>query len=123
MHNCITETILLDNIKVFIFIATSVFVIWASYQMRKLVGCAWAGNIGDGFPATSKETVNLRSRHASRYVRHVRAVMHGGIANPVGGENVSYIPGACATRNRTYLVRGPWAVRLPILPETRLFKI
>ena len=27
-----------------------------------------------------------------------------------GGENVSGIPGACATRNFTYLVRGPWAV-------------
>ena len=24
------------------------------------------------------------------------------------GENVSSIPGACATRNFTYLVRGPW---------------
>ena len=25
-----------------------------------------------------------------------------------GGENVPGIPGACATRNFTYLVRGPW---------------
>ena len=27
-----------------------------------------------------------------------------------GGENVPGIPGACATRNFTYLVRGPWVV-------------
>ena len=32
-------------------------------------------------PPTSKETANL-SRHASRHVRHPRAVMHAGIANP-----------------------------------------
>ena len=25
-----------------------------------------------------------------------------------GGENVPFIPGACATRNFAYLVRGPW---------------
>ena len=31
---------------------------------------------------TSKETACWRSRHASRHVRHARAVMHVGIANP-----------------------------------------
>ena len=33
-------------------------------------------------PPTSKETASLRFRHASRHVRHARAVMHVGIANP-----------------------------------------
>ena len=33
-------------------------------------------------PSTSKETACWRSRHASRHVRHARAVMHVGIANP-----------------------------------------
>ena len=33
-------------------------------------------------PPTSKETASQRSRHASRHVRHARAVMHVGIANP-----------------------------------------
>ena len=33
-------------------------------------------------PLTSKETVSKRSRHASRYVRYARAVMHVRIANP-----------------------------------------
>ena len=33
-------------------------------------------------PPTSRETGSYRSRHASRHVRHARAVMHAGIANP-----------------------------------------
>ena len=33
-------------------------------------------------PPTSKETASQRSRHAPRHVRHARAVMHVGIANP-----------------------------------------
>ena len=43
---------------------------------------------GPGMPGTfsptptSKGTASLRSRHASRHLRHARAVMHVGIANP-----------------------------------------
>ena len=72
-------------------------------------GCACAGNAGNVFPVTAGK----RSRHASRHVRHARAVMHAGIANllyplkSAAGENVPGIPGACATCNFTYLVRGP----------------
>ena len=33
-------------------------------------------------PLTSKDTTSNRSRHAPRHVRHARAVMHVGIANP-----------------------------------------
>ena len=71
----------------------------------QICGCACAGNV---FPVTAGK----RSRHASRHVRHARAVMHAGIANQrfplksAAGENVSSIPGACATCNFTYLVRG-----------------
>ena len=57
---------------------------------------------------TSKETISWWSLHASRHVRHARAVMHVGIANPRCGENVPGIPGACATRNFRYQARGPW---------------
>ena len=73
-------------------------------------GCACAGNAGNVFPATAGK----RSRHASRHVRHARAVMHAGIANlrfpskSAVGENVPGIPGACANSNFTYLVWGPW---------------
>ena len=72
-------------------------------------GCACAGNAGNVFPATAGK----QSRHASRHVRHARAVMHAGIANSrfplnsAAGENVPGIPGACATRKFTYLIRDP----------------
>ena len=56
---------------------------WSSYQIRKIAGCVCAGNVGNvSPPPTSKETAGSRSRHASRHVRHARAVMHVGIANP-----------------------------------------
>ena len=41
----------------------------------KIAGCACAGNAGNVFPATA----SYRSRHASRHVRHARAVMHDGL--------------------------------------------
>ena len=72
--------------------------------------CACAGNAWNVFPVTT----GARSRHASRHVRDARAVMHVGIANlrfplkSAAGENVPGIPGACATCNFTFLVRGPW---------------
>ena len=40
-------------------------------------GCTCAGNAGNVFPVTAGKW----SRHASRHVRHARAVMHAGIAN------------------------------------------
>ena len=72
---------------------------WASCQIREITCCACAGNAGNSFTATAGQ-------------RHARAVMHAGIANSSvsfeigGGENVPGIPGACATRYFTYLVRG-----------------
>ena len=80
----------------------------------QICGCACAGNAGNVFPVTAGK----RSRHASRHVRHARAVMHVGIANQrfplksAAGENVPGIPGACATCNYPYLVRGPWILTL-----------
>ena len=54
-----------------------------------------------------KEIASYRSRHASRHVRHARAVMHVGIAYP-------RLRGKCSRHSRrmrisnfTYLVRGP----------------
>ena len=42
-------------------------------------------------------------------VTHVPWCMPGSLPSGfVGGENVPGIPGACATRNSTCLVRGPW---------------
>ena len=50
-------------------------------------------------PPTSKETTG---------VEHVPWCMPRSLIRS-GGENVTGIPGACATRNFAYLVRGPWA--------------
>ena len=83
----------------------------------KNCGCACTGNAGNVFPAIAGK----RSRHTSRHVRYVRAVLHAGIANwwfplkSAAEENVPSFPGACTTCNFTYLIRGPWLL-LPKLP-------
>ena len=46
--------------------------------------------------------------HHGTCVTHVRWCMLGSLTRG-GGENVPDIPGACATRNWTYLARGPCA--------------
>ena len=48
---------------------------WTSCQIRKIAGCACAGNAGNVFPASASK----RSRHAS--LLDARAVMHAGVAN------------------------------------------
>ena len=73
---------------------------WSSYQIRDIAGCAYAGNVGNIFPATDfKENRQLEiaacitalARIANLWWRGKRA-RHS----------------ACATRNSTYLVRGLW---------------
>ena len=62
-----------------------------------------------GMPPTSKETASLRPWHASRHVRHARAVMHVGIAYPRWRGKRSQHSRRMRSRNFTYLVRGPYA--------------
>ena len=45
--------------------------------------------------------------HHGTCITHVPCCMSGSLTRD-GGENVPGIPGACATRNITYLARGPW---------------
>ena len=66
---------------------------WASCQMRKIAGCACAVNAGNVFPTTVSESLT------------------GGFLWSRWRKNVPGIPGACATGNFTYLVRGPWGNR------------
>ena len=80
---------------------------WASYQIRTIAGCACARNAGNCFPRHRLQ--RMRCRHASRHVRHARAVMHVGMADPRWWGRRSRHSGACATRNFTYLARGPLA--------------
>ena len=54
-----------------------------------------------------KPLVSDPGMHHGTCVTHVPWCMSGSLTSG-GGENVPGIPGACATRNFTYLARGPW---------------
>ena len=59
-------------------------------------------------PSTSKEKlVRVPGMHHGTCVTHVPWCTSGSLTRG-DGENVSGIPGACATRSFTYLARGPW---------------
>ena len=82
---------------------------WASYQIREIAGCACAVNAGNVFPATRfqrKSLVSDPDMHHGTCVTHVPWCMSGSLTHG-GGKIVPGVPGACATPNFTYLVRGP----------------
>ena len=86
------------------------FLPWASCQIRKIVGCAWAGNAGNDFPATDfkgNRQLAIPACNHGTCITHVPWCMSG-LLTRGGGGNVPNIPGACATRNFMYLARGPW---------------
>ena len=60
-----------------------------------------------------KPLVSDPDMHHGTCVTHVPWCMSGSL-NRGGGENVPGIPGAYATHNITYLVRGPWRRRRPL---------
>ena len=83
---------------------------WASYQIRKIPGCACTRNAGNIFPRhwlQKKLLVNDLGMYHGTCVTHVPWGMPGSLVYG-GGENVPGIPGACAIRYFTYLTRGPW---------------
>ena len=71
---------------------------WASYQIRKIAGCACAGNAGNVFPRRRlqrKPLVSDPGMHHGTCMTHVPWCMSGSF-NCGDGENVPGIPGACA---------------------------
>ena len=71
---------------------------WASYQIRKIAGCACAGNAGNVFPRRRfqrKPLVSDPDMHHGTCVTHVPWCMSGSLTCGYG-ENVPGIPGACA---------------------------
>ena len=71
---------------------------WASYQIRKIAGCACAGNAGNVFPRRRfqrKPIVGDPGMHHGTCVTHVQWCMSGSLTCG-DGENVPGIPGACA---------------------------
>ena len=72
--------------------------VWASYQIRKIAGCACAGNAGNVFPRRRIQRKTLVSdpvMHHGTCVTHVPWCMSGSLTR-CGGENVPGILGACA---------------------------
>ena len=72
--------------------------IWASYQIRKIAGCACAGNAGNVFPRRRfprKPLVSDPGMHHGTCVTHVPWCMSGSLTCG-DEENVPGIPGACA---------------------------
>ena len=68
-----------------------------SYQIRKIAGCACAGNAGKVFPTRRlqrKPLVSDPGMHHCTCVKHVPWCMSGSLT--CGGENIPGIPGACA---------------------------
>ena len=77
---------------------TQMFLHGASYQIRKIAGCACAGNAGNVFPRRRfqrKPLVSDPGMHHGTCVTHVPWCMSGSLACG-DGENVPGIPGACA---------------------------
>ena len=78
--------------------------------LRKIEGCACAGNAGNVFPATDfkgKPLVSDPGMHHGTCVTPVLWCMLGSLTRG-GGENNPDIHGACATCNFAHLVRGPY---------------
>ena len=74
------------------------YVSWASYQIRKIAGCACAGNAGNVFPRRRfhrKSLVSDPGMHHGTCVTHVPWCMSESLTCG-DGENVFGIPGACA---------------------------
>ena len=55
----------------------------------------------------NKPRVSYSCKNHHTCVTHVSWCMSGSLTHG-GGESVPSIPGACATRNFTYLIRSPW---------------
>ena len=71
---------------------------WASYQIRKIEGCACAGNAGNVFPRRRfqrEPVVSDPGMHHGTCVTHVPWCKSGSLTCG-DGENVPGIPGACA---------------------------
>ena len=83
---------------------------WASYQIRKVARCACDENAGNVLPVTDfkgNRWLAIPPCINGTCVTHVPLLMSGSLTR-AGLKNIPGIPGACATRNNTYLGRGPF---------------
>ena len=94
---------------IFVWVASPTVGQWASYQIRKIAGCTCrnTGNVYPHYRGLAIPTcITARASRTCRDACRDRYLAVSFEAN--GGKNVPGIPGACATRNFTYLVRGAW---------------
>ena len=92
---------------------------WTSYQIRKIAGCACAGNAGNVFPRRRfqrKPIVGDPGMHHGTCVTHVPWCMSGSLTCG-DGENVPGIPGACAPA-----ILRIWQEAHPMISATSLEK-
>ena len=80
----------------------------ASYRIVKLGVAGNARNVFPRHPLQKKPLLGDPGMHLGTCVTHLPWCMSGSLTRG-GEENVTGIPGACATRNFTYLARGPWS--------------
>ena len=60
---------------------------WASYQIRKIAGCTYAGNAGNVFPATDfKHNDVIKWKHLPRYWPFVREIHWSPVNSPHKGQ-------------------------------------
>ena len=85
------------DIKIHIF--SSITVLWASYQIRKIAWCACAGNVGNVSPRRRLQRKLLVSDPGMHHGTCVTHVPWCKSVSPTrgGGEKVLGIPGACAS--------------------------
>ena len=117
---CIHSTAVLNTKK---YLPNARFT-WASYQIRKIACCTCAGNVGNVFPATDVKGNSYLAIPAcitARASRTCRDSCRDRLSRS-GEENIPGIPGACATRNFTYLARGPCSSYCGSTTDTRLDK-
>ena len=96
---------------------------WASYQIRKIAGCACAGNAGNVFPRRRfqrKLLVSDPGMHHGTCVTHVPWCMSGSLTCG-DGENVPGIPGACAPAilriwQEAHAVKRSWKILTSVSP-------
>ena len=69
----------------------NMFTPWASYQIRRMAGCACAGDAGNVFPTTDFERNSYPGMHHGTCVAHVSWCMSGSLTIG-GGENVPAFP-------------------------------
>ena len=91
-----------------------------SYQTRKIANCI-RRECREHFPRhrlQRKPLVSDPGMHHGSCIKHVPWCMSGSLTRG-GGENVACIRGACATRNFTYLVRGPYSAVVIVVEKER----